>query len=127
MGLVVVVVLFLVLYRQFRERSSGVSFLLFRLRVVRHVGRLLDGNVGPCFAELVKDGDLILIINRMLDMRGRHTVLFSKVEGHADEGMVRDGGVREIDRIGYDAADEVADFGWRRVDFLVIDARRKFL
>ena len=32
-GLAVVIVLFLVLYRQFSERSSGVSLLLFRLRV----------------------------------------------------------------------------------------------
>ena len=33
-GLVVVTVLFLVLYRLFREQSSGVSFLLFRLLIV---------------------------------------------------------------------------------------------
>ena len=47
------------------------------------------------------------------------------VKGHADEGMVRDGRVRELDRIGNNAA-EVADFGRRVVDFLVIDARRNF-
>ena len=34
LGLAVVIVLFLVLYRQFREQSSGVSFLLYRLRVL---------------------------------------------------------------------------------------------
>ena len=38
--------------------------------------------------------------------------------------MVRDGRVRELDRIGNNAADEMADFGRRRVDFPVIDARR---
>ena len=95
------------------------------LSVVRHVGRLLDGNFGPCPAELVKDGDLVLIINRMLEMRGRNTVRVSKGK-HADAGMVGDGGVRELDRIGNNAAHEVADFRRRGVDFLVIDARRNF-
>ena len=32
------------------------SFLLF----VRHVGRLLEGNVGSRPVELVKDGDLVI-------------------------------------------------------------------
>ena len=40
--------------------------------------------------------------------------------------MVRDGGVREQDRVGNNAADDAADFGRRRVDFLVMDARRNF-
>ena len=55
------------------------SFLLFNLLdvdslgVVRHVGRLLDGNVGSRPAELVKDGDLIQLIGRMLRIQGfRH-------------------------------------------------------
>ena len=34
------------------------------------------------------------------------------------------GQVREIDRLGDDAADEAADFGRRRVGSAVIDARR---
>ena len=29
------------------------------LSIVRHLGRLLDGNFGPCPAELAKDGDLV--------------------------------------------------------------------
>ena len=37
--------------------------------------------------------------------------------------MVRDGGVREMDRLGNNAADE-ADFGRQRVEFPAIDARR---
>ena len=44
----------------------------------------------------------------------------SHVKGHADEGMVHDGWVREVD----DAADEAADFDRRRVGNAVIDARR---
>ena len=38
--------------------------------------------------------------------------------------MVREGGVREQDRLGNNASDEAADFGRRRVGFPVIDARR---
>ena len=34
------------------------------------------------------------------------------------------GGVREVDRLGNDAADEAADFGRTRVGNLVIDAPR---
>ena len=55
------------------------------------VGRLLDGHVGSRLAELVKDGDLILLICRMLRLGGLDTVRITKVKGHADEGMVRDG------------------------------------
>ena len=54
------------------------------------------------------------------------TVRITKVKGPADEGMVRDGGVRELVRLGNSAADEAADFGRPRFDFSVIDARRNF-
>ena len=92
--------------------------LVDNLWAVRHVGRLLDGNFGSRPAELVKDGDLVLLIGRMLEMRGRDSAVHvSKVKGHADDGMVREGGVRELDRIGNNAAEEAADFGRRRVDF----------
>ena len=42
---------------------------------MRHVGRLLDGNVGSRPAELVKDDDLVLLKDRILEMRGRDTVV----------------------------------------------------
>ena len=74
--------------------------------------------------ELVHDGDLLLLIERMLHLRGLDTVRITKVKGHADEGMVLDGRVRELDRLGNDAADEAADSGRRRVSNAVIDARR---
>ena len=48
----------------------------------------------------------------------------AEVKGYADESMVRDGRVRELDRVGKNAADDAADFGRRRVDFAVIDGRR---
>ena len=65
--------------------------------------------------EHVNDGDLLLLLERMLHLRGLDTVRITKVKGHADEGMVLDGRVREFDRLGKDAADEAADFGRRRV------------
>ena len=86
------------------QSSSAVHLGVDNLGVVRDVGRLL--------------GD------RILHLRGRDTVRISMVKGHADEGMVLDGRVREVDRLGNDAADEAADFGRRRVGNAVIDARR---
>ena len=70
-----VTILFLVRIRLSRGLSSGGVILALQaadgihlgvdhLGVVRHVGRLLDGNVGSRPAELVKDGDLILLIGR---------------------------------------------------------------
>ena len=92
--------------------------------VVRHVGRLLDGHCGSAPFELVNDGDLLLLIQRMLHLRCLDTVRITKVKGHADEGMFFDSRVREIDRLGNDAADEAADFGRRRESHLVMNARR---
>ena len=45
--------------------------------------------------ELVKDGDLLLLIDRMLHLRGPDTVRVTTVKGHADRGMVLDDRVRE--------------------------------
>ena len=127
--------LFLVLISPFRELRCGVSFglcsLLVRftldvdnLGVVRHVGRLLDNCPGSVPFELLKDGDLLLLIDRMIRRRGADTVRISEVKGHADEALVRCGQVREDDRLGNNAADEAADFGRRRVGDSVIDSRR---
>ena len=92
--------------------------------MVRHVGRLLDGHHGSIPFELVTDGDLLILIERMLHLRWLDTVRITKVKGHADEGLVLDGRVREQDRVGNNAADEAADFVRWRVDHAVIDARR---
>ena len=94
------------------------------LGVVRHVGRLIGGCRDSKPFELVNDGDLLLLIERMLHHRGLDTVCISKVKGHADDGMVVHGQVRREDKLGNDAADEAADFGRRRVSLAVIDARR---
>ena len=106
------------------QSSGAVHLGVDNLGVVRHVGRLLDGCRGTVLFELVKDGDLLLLIERMLHHRGLDTVRNTKVNGHADEGMVLNGRVPEVDRLGNDAADEAADFGRRRVGHAVIDARR---
>ena len=55
------------------------------LGVVRLVGRLLDGHRSSVPFKLVKDGDLLLLNDRMLHLRGLDTVQISKVKGHADE------------------------------------------
>ena len=44
------------------------------LGVFRHVGRLLNGHHGSIPFELVKDGDLLLLIERMLHFEGLETV-----------------------------------------------------
>ena len=125
----------LVLCRLFRGLSCGGVILALQsagavhvgvdnLSVVKHVGRLLDGGSFSHPLELVTDGDLLILIRRMIDLRGSSTVRVTKVKGHADEGLVAAGRVRELDRLGNNAADEAADFGRRRVGLAVLDARR---
>ena len=106
------------------KSSCAVHLGVDNLGVVRHVGRLLDGSHGSPPFELVHDGDLLILLQRMLHHRGLDTVRISKVKEHADEAMVLDGRVGDDDRLGNDAADEAADFGRRRVSNAVIDARR---
>ena len=101
------------------QSSGAVHSGVDNLGVVRHVGRLLSGHRGSVPLELVNDGDLLVLIERVLYLCGLDTVCISKVKGHADEGRVR-----EQDRVGNNAADEAVDFGRRRVDHAVIDARR---
>ena len=98
------------------QSSHTVHIGVDNLGVVRHVGRLLDGCSFAAPLELVTDGDLLILLRRMIDV--------TKFKGHADEGMVSDGRVRELDRLGDNAADEGADFGRGRVGPAVIDARR---
>ena len=107
------------------QSSGAVHLGIDNLGVVRHVGQLLAGrHHGSVPYELVKDDDLLLLLERMLHLRGLDTVRISEVKGHADEGMVLDGRVREVDRLGNDAADEAADFGRRRVSIAVINTCR---
>ena len=62
--------------------SSDVVHLgVDNLNVARQVGRLLDGNRGSCPVELLNDGDLILLIDRMLAQRGRGRCVFPRSRG----------------------------------------------
>ena len=106
------------------QSDKAVHVGVDNLGVVRHIGRLLDGGSFSHPLELVTDGDLLILIRRMIDLRGSSTVRVTEVKGHADEGLVAAGRVRELDRLGNNAADEAADFGRRRVGPAVLDARR---
>ena len=103
------------------QASEKVHLGVDNLNVVRHVGRLLDGLQLPRPLELEDDGDLIGLIRRI---RGIGTVCFSKVKGHADEDLVRQGQVRDLDRDGNNRADDAADFGRSRVGPDGLDAKR---
>ena len=87
----------------------------------------MDGRVACRPFELTFDGDLLLVIERMIQQRGVRSVRISKVKGHADDDMVAVGRVRVEDKVGNDLADRTADFGRRRVSDLVIDVRRRLL
>ena len=73
------------------QATDGVHLGVDNLNVVRHVGRFLDGRTTSRPAELVKDGDLLLLIERMLCLRGLDTVRISTVKGHADDDLVQAG------------------------------------
>ena len=76
---------------------------------------------------LVKDGDLIALVQHMIRARGRDTVRVTKVKGHAEEVDVHQGRVRLVDKQGNAEADVAADLGRRHQDEVLIDARRQLL
>ena len=97
---------------------------IYNLNVVNHLaGIIAGGRVGRPF-PLVNDGDLLALAQRLFRWRGPRAAAVSKVKGHADEGMVAQGRVRDVDRIGNNEADEAADLGRKRVHHVVSDARR---
>ena len=97
------------------------------LNVARGIGRLLDYGslVKPLL--LVKDGDLIALVQYMIRTRGRETVRFTKVKGHAEDVDVQQGRVRLVDQQGNAEADTAADFGRRHQSEFLRDARRRLL
>ena len=108
------------------QASKPVHLGVDNANVVGHVGRMLAGKMPGRPYELLADGDLLVLVHRLLDARGPGTTNISKVKGHADEGLVRGGRVRELDKVGNDMADHAADLGRRRVGAGVMDARRNF-
>ena len=63
------------------QATNAVHLGVDNLNVVRHVGRLLDGLSTVRPFELVDDGDLIILIRKLLSIRGAGTVCISKVKG----------------------------------------------
>ena len=97
------------------------------LNVVNHLSSLSAGRWSGRPFPLVNDGDLLGLAQEILHSRGRGTTLVSKVKGHADEGLVVLGRVREVDRFGNNEADAAANLGRRRVRDSITDARRLFI
>ena len=56
---------------------------------------------------MVNDGDLLILIDRILELGEKDTVRVTQVKKHADEDMVLAGQGKELDRLGHDAAEEV--------------------
>ena len=97
------------------------------LNVARSTGRLLDHDSLVKPPPLVKDGDLIALVQYMIRTRGRETVRVTKVKGHAEDADVQQGRVRLVDQQGNAEADTAADLGRRHQSEVLIDARRRLL
>ena len=83
-----------------------------------------------CLAKplpLVKDGELVALVQYMIRTRGRDTVRVTKVKGHAEDSDVHQGRVRLEDQLGNAEADAAADLGRRHQSEVLIDARRRLL
>ena len=76
---------------------------------------------------LVKDRDLIALVQYMINTRGRETVRVTKGKGRAEDVDVQQGRVRLVDQQGNSEADTAADFGRRHQSEILIDARRRLL
>ena len=97
------------------------------LNVARTIGRLLDKDCLVKPLPLVKDGDLVALVQYMIRTRGRDTVRVTKVKGHADDSDVQYGPVRLEDQLENAEADTAADLGRRHQSEPLIDARRRLL
>ena len=108
------------------QASRPVHLGVDNANVVGHVGRVLAGRKPSRPLELLVDGDLIALVQKLVTIRGPKTTAISKVKGHADEGLVRGGRVQELDKIGNDMADQAADLGRRRVGAALVNDRKGF-
>ena len=76
---------------------------------------------------MVKDGDLIALVQSLIRTRGRDTVTVTKVKSHAKDDDVQHGRVRLIDQQGNVEADLAADLGRLHQSEILINARRVLL
>ena len=124
--------------RLYNVLNSGVLLLLCTLtwpchlgidslNVVRSIGRLLDADCSAKLLPLVKDGDLVALVQYMIRTRGRDTVRVTKVKGHAKDDDVQHGRVRLIDQQGNIEADLASDLGRRHQSEILINAGRILL
>ena len=97
------------------------------LNVARSIGRLLDHGSLVKPLSLVKDGDLVALVQCMIRTRGRETVRVTKVKGHAEDLDVQQGRVRLEDQLGNAVADTTADLGRRLQSEVLIDPGREVL
>ena len=97
------------------------------LAVARTIGRLLDNDSLVKLLSLIKDGDLVALVQYMIRTRGRETVRVTKVEGHAEDSDVQHGRVRLEDQLENAEADTATDLGRRHQSEVLIDARRTLL
>ena len=93
------------------------------LNVDRRVSRIIGDESTSKPFPLVNDGDLLHKVCQLVRWRGPGNTAVSKVKGHADEGLVALGRVREVDRVGNDEADAAAALGRKRVHHSVSVAR----
>ena len=91
------------------------------------IGRLLDHDSLVKPLPLVKDGDLIALVQYMIRTRGRETVRVTKVTGHADDVDVQQGRVRLLEQQGNSEAGTAADLGRRHQSEVLVDALRRLL
>ena len=73
------------------------------------IGRPLDHGCLVKPLPLVKDGDLLALVQYIIQARGQDTVRVTKVKGHATDDDVEHGRVRLEDQLGYAEADAAAD------------------
>ena len=97
------------------------------LNVARTIGRLLDTDRLFKPLLMLKDGDLIALVQCTIRTGGRETVRVTKVEGHAEDADVQSGRLRLEDQLGNAEADTAADLGRRHQSEVLIDARRWLL
>ena len=95
------------------------------LNVARTIGRLLDRGCLNKPLPLIKDGDLVDLVQFLIRTRGRETVRVTMVKGHADDADVQSGRVRLMDQLGNAEAEAAADLGCRHQSEVLIDARRR--
>ena len=104
----------------------GAMLIRFARLAIFHLVRVfvLFLGLSSLFRELKMWGVILALQSSGAVHLGVDNLSVVRHVGRLLEGMVLDGRVREIDKLGNDAADEAADFGRRRVGNLVIDARR---